>query len=1343
MPKWRSSCVLVAAVILVVSQVVAGVPAEVKANPSSITNPGFETGDLEGWEVVSGTAFHDADVTSDSDYWDKRAFEQRNFWHIWGGRGDDSKVGVMQSETFTLGGDGSVDFLTGGDEDIENLYVALVRESDGEELMKATGTGADTYTRMEWDASEYTGTVVRIKIVDKTTDGHINLDDVNVPPTPSLHGHVEPSIYNHDFEYTALVPYQIRGWEVVSGDAFGPESLVHEEYWQQGDTFHHNGDYHLWSFKDGGDDLVGELHSETFVVDASGGMDFLISGGEDREKLYVALVRESDGEELLRETGRDTETYQRVFWDTSAYVGESVYIKVVDDATGSWGHINVDDFRLSESIFTEGLIGHWDFDEGTGKVTTERVTGEQNSIDYHLNEGAFQPSQDPLWKEDGISNSALLFDGYSTWVTHPPDNIPAPTEALTIEAWVAPRNFEHGDEGRLSAVVNQHNREKKEGFLLGHGRHGTWGLQFGTGSDWREVMSDTLLPLNEWSHVAATYDSSTGEAVLYLNGDKAASRNFPAGEKIKPSVRDLMIGKNNDGMWLYGYHMNMFSGLIDEVNLYHKPLSAEAVKQSHDSYVEGTGGNLPTPDTIIDRSVLADDRHRPQFHMSPPNHWGNEPGGPIYFNGQYHVFYQSNPRGPFWNHIRWGHLVSDDMVHWRDVDDAVVPGRHDVDPDGAWAGGAVVDDTGVPVLFYTAGDDRDSPNQRINIARSTFPEDGDLDLNRWEKHGEVILDQQDGEGIKGEFRDPFVFKDGDTWYMLVTSGKEDADGNQIGGTALVYSTKDSSFENWTYEGDLFVGDYEQYPKTGRVWELPILLPLGDSGKHIFLINPAKTSREEYQSRYTYYWIGTWDKEAARFIPDNEEPELMDVGDHFTGPAGMVTPDGRTVIHTITQGRRPADDDYAAGYAHNYGLPVEVSYRSDGKLGIEPIEELDQLRGEQLLDISTDTSFEDANQQLGEVSGDMLEIELELDPGSANEAGIHLRRSPDGKEETTVYYKESSTELWVNRTKSSLDPDVEKWYQGGNVDIGTEPIKFHIYVDRSEINAYLNGLKSITTRAYPTREDAVGLKLWANDAQETVTVKSMKVWKMTSAYTKVDASGVSLNPEEMEIVEGDSERLTSIVAPLDATNKEVTWSSSDPSVATVVQGRVTAHAAGTAVVTATTRDGGFEAESTVTVTPEPAHEELVNHDFEQQDLTGWTVTDGDAFTEMDVTADNDWGWGGPFNQSGAYHLYGVHTGNDGQTGTIRSHTFTLGGNGNIDFLVSGGNNIYDLYVALVREADGEELMKVSGGNQEGYSRIKWDASDYVGEQVYIKVVDQATGGWGHISIDDVNAPVQPQ
>ncbi len=1337
-PRRRFVCRLLA-ILAFLYLIPVHMPAA-KAYSNSITNPGFETGTLSGWTIESGDAFSSGDVTSDTDYWNRQKFNQHNFWHIWGGRGNNAKVGVLKSETFTLAGDGQIDFLMGGDSDINNLYAALVDSATNTELLKATGNNTDTYSIQSWDASAYVGKVVYIKLVDNSAAGHLNIDDINVPQSPSLNGHIEPALYNHDFEQSDLNPGEIRGWINVSGDAFAPSSLVHEEFYSEGGKFNQAGTYHLWGFKDGGDAQTGSIRSETFTLGGNGGIDFLINGGRDTANLYVALVKANGGQILFKETGRNSEAFQRVFWDASAYLGQDVYIRIVDQATGGFGHLGADDFHVYNSQYAGGLAGYWKLNEASGKTTMETVSGTEDPVSYHLNTGVYQAAQDPLWRSDGISGGALLFDGYSTWVTRNASHFPTPTQAITVGAWVAPRNFEHGDEGRLSAIVNQHNREAKEGFILGNYRHGTWGFQFGTGSNWREIKTDSELPLDEWSYVVATYESSTGKAALYLNGSLVTTADFTPGEAIVPSDTDLFIGKNNQGFWLYGFNLNAFSGLIDEVKIYNQALSAADVQNAYNAYVSALGGNLPTANNRMDRSVYQDDVQRPQYHAEPPSGWQNEPGGPIYFNGQYHVFYQSNPRGPFWNHIRWGHLVSSDMVHWRDAKDAVIPEKNAVDPDGAWAGGLVLDGNDIPVIFYTAGDDRRTPNQRINIARSNFGVDQDNDLNHWLKSPKVVVDQQPGEGIMGEFRDPFVFKDGNTWFMLVTSGKKDSSGNDIGGTALVYSTTDPTLESgWTFRGDLYVGDYGTYPETGRVWELPNLRPLGSSGKYIFMINPAKMARGEYQSRYTYYWIGTWNPAAAKFVPDDPAPQLLDVGEHFTGPAAGLTPDGRTVIYSIAQGRRTATMDYNAGYAHNFGLPLNVYLRPDGRLGEEPIAELSSLRGTQLVNITSDTGFSATNTELSAISSDMYEIEAEIDPGSANEVGFSLRRSSSAEEETIVYYKKNSKEFFVNRTKSSLNPDVEKWYQGGTVDIGSENIKLRIFVDRSMVESYLNGLKSLTTRAYPTRADAKGIRLWANANSNTVVVKSLKIWAMNSAYGAVNPTGVTL-PASKTIIQGDSQLVLATVSPANATNKDVIWTSSNPAVATVVNGKITAKAAGNATITAKTRVGNYTATTAVTVTAEPAHGELTNHEFDNQ-LTGWTVVSGNAFSSQDVTSDGNWGWGGPFNQSGANHLWGVKDGNDAQIGVLKSQTFTLGGNGQINLLVGGGNNYYDLYVALVRSSDGKELFKATGLDQESYNRVYWDASDYIGTACYIKIVDNATGAWGHINVDDVNVPVQ--
>lgn len=91
--------------------------------------------------------------------------------------------------------------------------------------------------------------------------------------------------------------------------------------------------------------------------------------------------------------------------------------------------------------------------------------------------------------------------------------------------------------------------------------------------------------------------------------------------------------------------------------------------------------------------------------------------------------------------------------------------------------------------------------------------------------------------------------------------------------------------------------------------------------------------------------------------------------------------------------------------------------------------------------------------------------------------------------------------------------------------------------------------------------------------------------------------------------------------------------------------------------------------------------------------------------------------------------------------LRSATVPLGGDGVVDLLVSGGNDPDRLYAAVVRAGDGEVLAKATGRGGEQYRRVVFDLSEHIGERIYVAVVDQATGGWGHINIDDANVPVR--
>ena len=737
-----------------------------------------------------------------------------------------------------------------------------------------------------------------------------------------------------------------------------------------------------------------------------------------------------------------------------------------------------------------GLIAYWPLDEGKGSLVADVISWKSDTISYALLQAPFTEACDPQWRT-GIRGNAMLFDGYSTWITRQADDIEVPGDAITLSAWVAPRSYEWGAEQRLSAIVNQHDREAKEGFVLGMYRHGSWSLQLGLAGTWVELWChDRPLPKHEWSHIAATFDKEEAVMRLYLNGEQAAELRTAERAAITPCRSDLLIGKNNQATVLAeAFRHNMFDGLIDEVKIYDRALSASELIASFEADLASHEGKIPAIDEAdirLDRTPLLKDRHRPQYHASPPVHWMNEPHAPIYFNGKYHLFYQHNPQGPYWAQIHWGHWVSEDMVHWRDLPIALSPERDAVDPDGVWSGSAAYDENGVPALFFTAGDDSKSPNQSVGLARSTFVQDGESDLIQWVKHPEPLIVQERGQGMFGDFRDPFVWKQGDLWYLLIGSG---TDGQ--GGSVLAYTSHDML--NWEYKGPFYTADAARYPYLGNMWELPVLLPLGKE-KHVFLISPLGPGADVE----VFYWIGTFDGEAVRFIPDQEEPQLIDVGDfHFTGPSGMVDPKtGRSIIFTIAQGERTPQLDYDSGWAHNAGLPVSLTLREDGLLGIEPIEELQTLRGTHLLSLA-DCSLIEANQLLKKVQGDMLEIRIEFAAGSAGRAGLKVRQSPEGEEESLLYYDWTLSEFGVDRSKTTLSQDERSvGVQSGKLELNGENLYLHVYLDRSMVEAYASGLKSLTTRVYPSRPDSHGLQLLGD---EGLKIKSLNIWEMSSIY----------------------------------------------------------------------------------------------------------------------------------------------------------------------------------------------------------------------------------------------------
>lgn len=304
---------------------------------SSLLIYDFEAGNLDGW-TLEGNAFAVSAISAETHFWDGVPFNQQGARHLWSFQaGGDQLQGQMTSDVFTLGGDGIIRVKVSGGNDINNLYLAVISPSTNTILARVTGSNTEAYTEVSMDLSNHIGENLQVRLVDTSSGGfgHINIDDLRIPTGPALSQKI------FDFETGTLA-----GWS-AQGAAFTADDVASEScYWAECLSFNREGNFHLWGFKAGGDIDQGELHSETFILGGHGQIRALISGGDDIQKLYLALIDDQSGEELMRITGNNSEEFVEKTMDASNFVGRRCYLKAVDQATGGWGHLNLDNIRI-------------------------------------------------------------------------------------------------------------------------------------------------------------------------------------------------------------------------------------------------------------------------------------------------------------------------------------------------------------------------------------------------------------------------------------------------------------------------------------------------------------------------------------------------------------------------------------------------------------------------------------------------------------------------------------------------------------------------------------------------------------------------------------------------------------------------------------------------------------------------------------------------------------------------------------------------------------------------------------------------------------------------------------
>jgi beta-fructofuranosidase len=339
-----------------------------------------------------------------------------------------------------------------------------------------------------------------------------------------------------------------------------------------------------------------------------------------------------------------------------------------------------------------------------------------------------------------------------------------------------------------------------------------------------------------------------------------------------------------------------------------------------------------------DTAAIANDPDRPACHLLPPHNWMNDPNGPIWWKGQYHLFYQLNPHAAVWGDMHWGHAVSGDMIHWRHQPIALAPTPGGPDSEGCFSGSAVVFD-GEPAFIYTGVQNAPSNEVTLHDGNDKLRETqllavaADEQLLHWKKDAQPIIPTPPpGMNVTG-FRDPCPWREGDTWYCGVGSGERG-----VGGCVLLYRSRD--LRHWEYLHKLTQGKpnglHTANPcDSGEMWECPDFFPLPGSHpvRHCLL----------YSTEGKVIWTtGHYDAEAHTYTP--ARTGVLDQGPSYYAPKSFLAPGGRRILWGWLRETRAEADYSAAGWAGAMSFPRELTIGAQGQLEMRIAHEAEKLRG---------------------------------------------------------------------------------------------------------------------------------------------------------------------------------------------------------------------------------------------------------------------------------------------------------------------------------------------------------------------------------------------------------------
>lgn len=734
-------------------------------------------------------------------------------------------------------------------------------------------------------------------------------------------------------------------------------------------------------------------------------------------------------------------------------------------------------------VLSQAQLVKMPMDVAQDGTTYEQVSGKSFKVN-----GALAP-----YCVQGAKGKAWRLDGYSSYLqTQIDPTVISGKQQLTFSLWVAPESYpmmklDQDGEWFTTMLGNvklddNNTISGDKGFAFQLGSRGSYKFICYVAGWPVKCEPEAKLSRYQWNHLVATVDGVNKKVTLYNNGELVASKNCSKGN-ITPGGSTLYVGKSYVEDKVDVFYLNTYNGLLDDFEIY-DGIRTDILKEKAE--------NAPVLTYSPER--YAGDILRPSFHGMPTAGWTNETHGATYYNGKYHVFFQKNPNGPYMSRLNWGHIVSDNLYKWEEDPTAISP-EEAYDKKGCWSGCVFTDDEltgGKPNIFYTAVD-----YGRATIAQAQ-PADDDL-LTWTKKAGNPVINGRPN-GLTDDFRDCFVFRNGNDLYMIVGSSK-----NGVGVTTL--HKYDKSTKTWSNDGKLFFSG-SNANQDGTFWEMPNITKIGD--KWLFTATPLNTG----VGVHTLYWTGSINADGT-FAPDSRTPKTVEMAGFSKDGYGLLSPtifqkDGKTLMLGIVPDKLAGSENYKMGYAHTYSLPREISLDSKGNLIQKPFSGLAAMRSETSF-MMTDFDLT-AEKDLDPVQGRSLELSAKFVVGNGDFGFSFLG---NGDKKVTLTYQPNSGMLSLDM--SGINRIVNDGVFGGvyNYALPTpvamgEEMTLKVFVDHSIIDIFVNDTYAASVRVFPRDVDAV---------KATAFVKNGSV-KMTSleAYVldeKRVASGISSAVSEAE------------------------------------------------------------------------------------------------------------------------------------------------------------------------------------------------------------------------------------